>query len=184
MAANSATVVVERVPARALRGELLQALFDVYWRALEADPESPSATVWRDDSLPRHARRDDFAFLVAREQGDVVGFAYGYTGRYGQWWTDRVAACLDDDQRAEWLDPPHFEVCELHVRPDRQRHGIGARLLDELLAVQPHDLALLTANPAKAQPLPFYRKHGWRDIADITFGEGYPRYVLLGKRVR
>ena len=174
--------MLEPVVAEALEGELLDALYEVYCGALELDRDALTALVWRDETIPRHASRRDFTFLVAREHGEVVGFAYGYSGDYGQWWTDRVAESLDDELRAEWLDPPHFEICELHVRPDRQRHGIGARLLDRLLALQPHERVLLTANPAKAQPLPFYRKHGWHELADVTFGEGYPRYVLLGKR--
>jgi ribosomal protein S18 acetylase RimI-like enzyme len=180
---DPATIVVEPVRADALAGELLEALYDVYCDALELDHEAATALLWRDETIPKHASRRDFAFLVAREHGDVIGFAYGYSGDFGQWWTDRVATSVDDQLRSEWLDPPHFEVCELHVRPDRQRLGVGARLLAELLAAQPHDRVLLTANPAKAQPLPFYRKHGWQELADITFGEGYPRYVLLGKRL-
>src|SRR5581483_7304192 len=103
-----------------------------------------------------HATRDDFVFLGATEQDGLVGFAYGYRGDYGQWWTDRVGAAMDAVTRREWLDPPHFEVVELHVRPESQRRGIGTRLLETLLASQPHDRALLTADPEKPQPLPFY----------------------------
>ena len=53
--------------------------------------------------------------------GTLVGFGYGYTGEHGQWWTDAVARALSSAQRERWLDPPHFEVVELHVRPSRQR---------------------------------------------------------------
>ena len=120
-------------------------------------------------------------FLAAREDDDVVGFAYSYTGAYGQWWTDRVAEALTGDQRAEWLDEPHFEVVELHVRPDRQRHGIGTRLLGDLLARQPHDRAILTARERSTQALSFYAKHGWRELGVIAWGEGYGRSIVLGK---
>ncbi len=47
---------------------------------------------WARERLPAHASRDDFVFLVAREQGELVGFAYGYAGAYGRWWTEHVAA--------------------------------------------------------------------------------------------
>jgi len=130
-----------------------------------------------------HAARDDFDFLVAREDGRVVGFVYGYTGAYGQWWTDRVAAVLDGGQKAEWLDPPHFEVVELHVRPERPRRGIGTRLLGELLARQPHDRALLTARARSRQARSFYAKHGWRELGRIDWGEGLEPSVVLGLRV-
>jgi ribosomal protein S18 acetylase RimI-like enzyme len=113
----------------------------------------------------------------------VVGFTYGYAGTYGQWWTDRVAEVLDDAQRAVWLDRPHFEVVELHVRPDLHRRGIGTRLLDELLGRQPHDRAVLTARESSDQALSFYAKHGWRELARIAWGEGYGRSVVFGKRL-
>jgi GNAT superfamily N-acetyltransferase len=158
-------------------------VYDVYCSALEIDPAAERSLVWRDETLARHGRRHDFVFLVARERGRVVGLAYGYTGEYGQWWTDRVAPALDAPTRSAWIDAPHFEVCELHVSPSRQRRGIGARLLEELLARQPHDRALLTANAAKRQPLPFYRKHGWIELGEVSFGSGFPPYVVLGRRL-
>ncbi len=176
-------MTIEPLAPEELRGALLDEIYAIYCAALEIDPDGERPAEWRDHTLPRHARRDDFVFLVARDEGEPVGFAYGYTGAYGQWWTDHVARALDEPTRARWLDRPHFEVCELHVRPERQRGGIGKRLLDALLAAQPNDRALLTANPAKAQPVPFYRKHGWLELAQVTFGEVYPPYYVLGKEL-
>jgi len=162
----------------------LEAVFDIYCAALGAPPAARETLAWRDDILPRHATRADFDFLGAREGGDLVGFAYGYTGEYGQWWTDRVAGALEDAKRAAWLDGPHFEVVELHVRPDWQRRGIGTRLLEALLARQPHDRALLTADPVRPQPVPFYAKHGWQSLADVELVPGSGARVVLAKRVR
>lgn len=99
---------------------------------------------WAQERLPAHARRDGFLFLVARDAGEVVGFAYGYDGAYGRWWTEHVAAALSADQRALWLDRPHYEIVELHVRPARQRRGLGSALLAQLLTRQPYDRAILT----------------------------------------
>ena len=138
---------------------------------------------WFTEWLPRHAERAAFAFVAAREGDEVVGFTYGYAGTYGQWWTDRVAEVLEAEQCAAWLDPPHFEVVELHVRPDRQRRGIGTRLLDDLLARQPHDRALLTARENSQQARSFYAKHGWRELATIAWGDGYGRSIVLGRRL-
>jgi ribosomal protein S18 acetylase RimI-like enzyme len=127
--------------------------------------------------------RTDFAFLVAREQGEVVGFGYGYTGEQGQWWTDAVARSLTAEQRAEWLDVRHFEIVELHVRPARQRAGIGSRLLAQLLTRQPHDRALLSTQTGSRKARGFYAKNGWTELADVDFGAGYPPYLVLGKRL-
>jgi ribosomal protein S18 acetylase RimI-like enzyme len=136
---------------------------------------------WARERLPAHAGRDDFVFLVAREAGELVGFGYGYTGAYGQWWTDRVARSLAAEQRAEWLDPPHFEVVELHVRPSRQRAGVGSRLLAQLLSRQPHDRALLSTQRGSRKARAFYAKNGWTELAEVDFGTGYPPYLVLGK---
>jgi ribosomal protein S18 acetylase RimI-like enzyme len=163
----------------------LDTVFAIYCAALGAPPAARETQAWRDDILPRHAARADFDFLGARERDseDLVGFTYGYTGAYGQWWTDRVAPAMDAAARAVWLDPPHFEVVELHVRPDSQRRGIGTRLLDALLAGQPHDRALLTADPAAASALPYYEKHGWEPLADVELVAGAGTRVVLGRRL-
>lgn len=138
---------------------------------------------WARERLPRHTTRRDFVFLVAREGGELAGFGYGYTGEYGQWWTDRVAASLTAAQRELWLDPPHFEIVELHVRPGRQRSGIGSALLAQLLSRQPHDRAVLSTQTASRKARNFYAKNGWSELASVDFGPGYPAYLALGKRL-
>ena len=136
---------------------------------------------WARDRLPLHADRRDFVFLVARQAGELAGFGYGYTGAYGQWWTDHVSRSLAPEQRAEWLDPPHFEVVELHVRPAWQRGGIGSQLLAQLLSRQPHDRALLSTQRGSRKARSFYAKNGWAELAEVDFGAGYPPYLVLGK---
>jgi ribosomal protein S18 acetylase RimI-like enzyme len=138
---------------------------------------------WARERLPRHAGRDGFVFLAARFEGALVGFGYGYTGAYGQWWTDHVAESLTAEQRAEWLDPPHFEIVELHVRPAYQRAGIGSRLLAQLLTRQPHDRALLSTQRSSRKARGFYAKNEWVELAEVDFGVGYPPYLVLGKKL-
>ncbi len=93
---------------------------------------------------------------------------------YGQWWTDRVARSLTAAQRAEWLDPPHFEIVELHVRPAPQRRGVGSALLAQLLTRQPHDRALLSTQTGSRKARGFYAKNGWSELASVDFGAGLP----------
>lgn len=138
---------------------------------------------WATQSLPRHAGRDDFLFLVARTDERLVGFGYGYTGAYGQWWTEKVKHAFTPEQCAEWLDPPHFEVVELHVRPAFQGNGVGSQLLAQLLTRQPHDRALLTTQAGSRQARGFYAKNGWSELCPVDFGPGYAPYLVLGKRL-
>jgi ribosomal protein S18 acetylase RimI-like enzyme len=157
---------------------LRDELRDVHRAALGVGAVSDE---WAREQLPRHAGREGFLFLVAREGERLAGFGYGYTGTYGQWWTDRVADAFTPELRAEWLDPPHFEVVELHVRPAFQRRGAGSLLLAQLLSRQPHDRALLTTQLGSRQARRFYAKNGWQELAPVDFGAGYAPYVVLGK---
>jgi ribosomal protein S18 acetylase RimI-like enzyme len=136
---------------------------------------------WARERLPQHVKRDDFVFLVAREGGQIAGFGYGYTGTYGQWWTECVARSLTARQREEWLDVPHFEIVELHVRPASQRRGFGSALLAQLLTRQPHDRALLSTQLGSRKARGFYAKNRWAELGSVDFGVGYPPYVVLGK---
>jgi len=144
-----------------------------------------STDEWAHEWLPRHAARDGFRFFAALDDdGRVAGFAYGYTGGAGQWWTDRVAAALDEAARREWLEPAHYEVVELHVRPEDQRTGLGTRLLDTLLDGLPHRQALLSTQVDNAKARPFYEKHGWELVVpELSFGPGYAPFCVYGKRL-
>jgi ribosomal protein S18 acetylase RimI-like enzyme len=140
---------------------------------------------WAREWLPRHAERDWFRFFAALDgTGRVGGFAYGYTGGAGQWWTDRVAAAMDEEARGVWLEPPHYEVVELHVAPERQRGGVGSQLLDALLDGLPHNQALLSTQVENTKARPFYEKHGWEVVvAELSFGPGYAPFCVYGKRL-
>jgi GNAT superfamily N-acetyltransferase len=160
----------------------LDEVHEVYALAQQGHYDEGRGRAWRDEHLPRHAMRPDFQFLVAarRDGGGLAGFAYGYTGDYGQWWTDRIATVLTDDDRATWLDQPHFEVAELHVRPDAQRQGVGTQLFTALLDRQPHDRALLTTHAQDRPGLPFYTKLGWRRLGELRFEARAPQMIVMG----
>jgi GNAT superfamily N-acetyltransferase len=138
---------------------------------------------WAEVRLPGHVERTDFVFLVARHGSELTGFAYGYAGAYGQWWTEHVARSLTAAQRTVWLDVPHYEIVELHVRPSWQRRGVGSALLARLLTLQPHDRAILSTQSRSSKARSFYAKNGWAELANVDFGVGYPPYLVLGKKL-
>ncbi len=167
-------LTVEQVDPLPLRAELRE----VHRAALGAGALSDD---WARNRLAAHVERDDFVFLVARSGAELAGFGYGYTGAYEQWWTEHVARSFDAAQREQWLDPPHFEIVELHVRPSWQRRGVGSALLAQLLTRQPHDRALLSTQTGSRKARSFYAKNGWIELADVDFGANYPPYLVLGK---
>jgi GNAT superfamily N-acetyltransferase len=142
-------------------------LTELYRRVFGAPgyDEPPELTErFRTDQLPTHARREGFRFALARRDDRPVGFAYGYTGQRGQWWSDWVASKAPAEVVERWIGG-HFEVVELAVDPAEQGRGIGAALHDALLAGLPHDRALLTTYRDDDRPAPrLYRRWGWRRL--------------------
>ncbi len=57
-------------------------------------PDQADYVGWRVALWDRHAARAGFRLARARDGDRLVGFAYGYTGDRGQWWTDQAARVL------------------------------------------------------------------------------------------
>jgi ribosomal protein S18 acetylase RimI-like enzyme len=171
---------LQEIPAQEVVGRYRSEI-EALWRCV-----FPGTTDERfAEILPRHPQRTGFRFLAARnEDGALAGFAYGYEGGPGEWWHDRVASALTPEQRAEWLAPGHFEFVELQVAPELEGRGMGSRLHDALLAEAPGKTAVLSTERSNERALGFYRRRGWQTLVEeIHFGEGYPPFVVLGKRV-
>jgi GNAT superfamily N-acetyltransferase len=117
--------------------------------------------------LPRHGDRDGFRLVVAsRSDAGPTGFAYGYTGRRGQWWTDRLLERVPPDVTDEWADG-HFEFVELAVLPSSQGQGIGQAFHDALLDGLPHQRVLLGTWTGDRPARRLYLRSGWRELARI-----------------
>jgi ribosomal protein S18 acetylase RimI-like enzyme len=179
-------VSVQAVETEKLLGELATQVVEVWANAHGLGRASATRREFGGDRIPRHAGRDGFRFLGAFGPGDrLVGFVYGYTGAPGQWWYDRVAAALGPAARAEWLEPPHFELTELAVDPAHQGSGIGSRLHDAVLDGLPHDRALLSALADNGRVIRFYEHRGWHVLLpELRFEQGRPLFAILGKELR
>jgi GNAT superfamily N-acetyltransferase len=114
--------------------------------------------------------------VIARVGRATVAFAYGYTGRRGQWWTDWVAERAPGWVVEDWLGG-HFEFVELAVDPAVQRRGIGTALHDRLLDGLPHAKAMLTAYRDDRPAPRLYRRLGWRLLVP-AIGEDSDLYGL------
>ncbi len=80
-------------------------------------------------SLPVHIQREDFRLIGAFDDNleQMVGFAYGYTCRPGQWWYEHVKAALPAQLADEWMKNS-FQFAEIALSPGFQGQGIGSRL--------------------------------------------------------
>lgn len=110
-----------------------------------------------------HSARD--GFRVARaldDDGGLLGFAWGYTGQRGQWWTDRLVEVLDDAVATEWLGG-HREVVSMAVRIEARGRGLGRSLLGALVDAVPGERALLQTSADLTDPAHrLYAGEGWR----------------------
>lgn len=173
---------IDAIQPDRLLGELGGEIAAVFHAAHGYARNDPKGHSFLNDQVARHADRRGFRFLAAFEsESALAGFAYGYEGGPGEWWHDRVAAALTEEDEKRWLGPAHFELVELAVRPELQLRGIGGRLHDEVLATVEGSTAVLSTQRANERALAFYRGRGWRVLVDdLDFGPGYQPYRVLG----
>lgn len=129
-------------------------------------------------SWEKHSNRAGFRLARARIDDHLVGFAYGYTGQAGQWWTDRAKSVLDPEVADDWLGG-HFELVSIGVVPRVRGRGVGRRLLDELTADLTQDRWLLMTTADKSDPARcLYASSSWSVIGPGLTAEN----VIMGKR--
>lgn len=131
-----------------------------------------------------HTRREGFRAAAALDADDaVVGFGYGYTTEPGQWWHDQVRRALAPELAEPWL-PDAFELCELHVTPAHQSHGIGRTLLYALCEDLPHRSVLLSTPEGDTFAFGLYRSSGFEDLVrHYLFSGDSRRFAILGARL-
>ena len=133
-----------------------------------------------------HALREGWRCIAALDDGGtLLGLAYGYRGRPGQWWHEQVRRGLarqDGDEAAQrWL-ADYFELTEIHVRPESQGNRIGEDLLRMLLDGVPNAHVLLSTPEGPSRAWKLYRRVGFVDVLrDYRFA-GDPRpFAILGR---
>jgi len=181
---------VGRVPAAKLLARLEEALA-LYVAAMKLPP---GAAAIKRAQVPGHLRDPSARAVLATTNAatnaaELAGFGYGVAGRAGDFWWDRVLAGLmvtaspgsaSAATARRWLDRS-FEICELHVRPDCQRQGLGRAILVELLAEAPYDTALLSTEDVDSPARRLYRSLGFVDVLRQFVFAGDPRrFAILG----
>jgi ribosomal protein S18 acetylase RimI-like enzyme len=134
-------------------------------------------------ALAAHATRDGFRLCAASDTNDgrMLGFGYGFTGRPGQLWRDEMARAVPQHVADEWLDG-HFEFAEFGVIPSARRRGIGTLLHAAVFDGLPHRRAVLTVREGNAPAIAFYKRHGWRTLHEgFVAAEGHGPYVIMGR---
>lgn len=130
----------------------------------------------------RHSRYQGYQGLVQLdEKSHMVGLAYGYTSRTGQYYHDLLKPALQENGRAEWLEDC-FELVELVVAPSVRGSGIGAALLNQLLTAVSNKTAVLTTRENNLGAIRFYERNGWELLKD-SFYPNKKAYRIYGKKL-
>lgn len=135
-------------------------------------------------NINKHTSYEGFKGLKAKdENGTLIGFTYGYTSLPDQFYREKLAAQLTDQQQIEWLNDC-FEFVELAVDTKVKRLGIGGKLHDRLLSEIDHDTSVLTTSVENSPAINLYIGKGWKVIKEnaavISMDDVQ---VIMGKRI-
>jgi GNAT superfamily N-acetyltransferase len=131
-------------------------------------PEMPDRFVtWVNDE----SRQPGFVMIVADNDSEPVGFAYGYTmrGWFGHS-AEPAPAYLADVEKAA--------VMEWAVLPSMRHKGIGRELMRRLLAERSERWAALMVNPASEARM-LYERMGWRQVGTTTPSRQWPSMDIM-----
>ncbi|MFF4391422.1 GNAT family N-acetyltransferase [Streptomyces sp. NPDC001552] len=160
----------------------LDAFLPAYEEVYAEPPynEGPSDVAQFIDHYLLHAQRPGMRLILARERGEVVGFAYGYFLPAGTGWWDNVEQALADDFKREdgartWV------ILELAVRKPWRRRGVAAGLHAALLEGLAVERVTLTVRPEpEAAPArSAYAAWGYREVGVSHPWEEAPFYRAM-----
>lgn len=172
--------------------DVVEGCVEVYRAAFGEAPyhETPDQAAGLRDRLERYASRDGFLVPVSYDDaaGQVAGFALAVTAHAGDWWRDRVAACLGPTRTARWLGDTCLEVVHVAVHPYQQRKGHGRALLQALQSSGDSGGAggigtgVLSCHPAAPAAQQLYLGEGWRVLTtEFRTSPDQPGYLLMAR---
>lgn len=162
-------------------GEALYAVIDRAFRRPPhpgVEPRGEFRETWE-----RHLSRSDFLLLTTGDaaHGGLVGFLYGYRGRPGTWWFDRVTAALDGETRERWLSDA-FEIVSVAVAPEFGGRGHGTALLRKALNIAPTSTAVLSTYRDRNPAVRWYLREGFRVLhPGLALSSGSPPMLVMGR---
>jgi ribosomal protein S18 acetylase RimI-like enzyme len=166
---TTARALGRRKITRELRADLARVYLAAYGDATL--PESHlDAENFAEVTLRRHARRSGFKLVVSTTDDIVSGYAYGFTGRRGQFWSDWLAVTVPPDIVQTWVGD-HFELVDMVVDPAFRGRGVAGVLHDELMDGLPQERALLATIPGAGAAPRLYEGRGWQVVAPEIDGE-------------
>lgn len=158
------TTTVRALSRKQIDADIRQALAAIYLAAY-GDPTLPESQLDADNfvtsTIRRHSRRAGFRLVMATTDGRFSGYAYGFTGKHGQFWSDWLAGAAPSDIVETWVGD-HFELVDIVVDPAHRGQGVAGLLHDRLVDGLPQQKALLATTPDDGAAARLYRGRGWQ----------------------
>jgi GNAT superfamily N-acetyltransferase len=148
-----------------LAGRWLEQICDLYDAVFSEQP-----FVWSPEDSAAHRRLlteltsdPTLGITIAWQDGDLVGFAYGYRLPATHAWWSGFPAPLPDDFVAEW-EGRTFTLADFGVERLSRGRGIGRRLHDSLLAGRSEERVVLSVQPTALLTRQIYERWGWHHV--------------------
>ncbi|MBO2451653.1 GNAT family N-acetyltransferase [Actinomadura barringtoniae] len=159
--------------AIAMEGELTELYVKTY-----AEPPYNGGGVYTEDGFhtrnQRQFRSPGFSLITARSsEGDLVGFAFGFTMGPGRWWggaTEPDGPVMGQDK---------FALIELVVDAAHRGQGLGRRMHDEILANRPERYSTLCAHPGAQPARDAYDRWGWVKAGTVGLADDQADVMVL-----
>ncbi|MFC4035276.1 GNAT family N-acetyltransferase [Streptomyces polygonati] len=113
-----------------------------------------------------------FACVIAYDEDEAVGFAYGAPATPGrEWWREHLDPAPERDRT--------FSFSEMAVRVGWRKIGAGKRLADALMEGRDEDLAVLLVDPDHPRVRALYESWGYRKVGDRRPFPDSPTYAVM-----
>ncbi|MEU9576335.1 GNAT family N-acetyltransferase [Streptomyces chilikensis] len=151
--------------------QIRQTLLDVHADAYadEMDDEFNQKFPWFVDHW---GKNPGFACVIAYDQDEPVGFAYGAPAAPGrEWWREHLSSPPED--------PSTFSFSELMVRPKWRKTGVSEQLHTALVRPRPEAHAVLLVDPDHPKVQALYEEWGYRTIGRQQPFPDSPNFAVM-----
>lgn len=116
-----------------------------------------------------HVQQPEFDMVIASNPR-LVGCAYGFQIELDGSWLDRFAGVPRElSELTEVTGARHlFVIAELMVQPAHRKHGVGGRLVDQLLSRVAAPVAVALIDPAATKTRDAFQSWGWTKTGDMA----------------
>lgn len=168
--------------------EAAKALDDVAPVYEEVFAEPPYNESARDvaafiDRYTRECRARGFRLAVAREGGEISGFAYGLPLSSSTGWWEGIEGAELSDKFTREDGRRTFALMELAVRAACRRQGLGRALHGALMDPPPGERVTLAVRPEAEAARELYRRLGYEVVGFSRPWDGAPTYVTMMRDV-